>query len=366
MTDREKEILVIIQKDPLISQEAISAILGITRSSVAVHISNLAKKGFIKGRGYILDEAPYTVVIGGSNMDIIGTPLGPIIERDSNIGKVITRSGGVGKNICTNLSRLGVSVHFVSAVGNDAFGRKILDELGRLGIERSGIRIQDAYPTSTYLCINDHNGDMALAISHMDIASTINVAYLTEFEHKIEGASLIVVDTNLSSEALDYLLHKYHHKPIFIDPVSTKKAIKLKGLLPYITFIKPNLIEAECLVDMGRAQGQDDISYAKGLAKALVNAGVKEVAITLSEKGVVFANAEGTTWYANYAVPVINTTGAGDAFFSGYVSRALKKEDSKEKVHFALGCAAYQISKADASVPMNETAIYHLMTSSGQ
>jgi pseudouridine kinase len=364
MTDREKEILLIIQKDPCISQEAISDILGITRSSVAVHISNLTKKGFIKGRGYIIDETPYTVVIGGSNMDIIGTPLGPIIEKDSNIGKVITRSGGVGRNICTNLSRLGVSVHFISAVGNDAFGKRILEELGRLGIERSGISVQDAYPTSTYLCINDHQGDMALAISHMDIASTINIAYLTELEQKIEGASALIVDTNLSSEALDYLLHKYHHKAIFIDPVSTKKAIKLRDLLPYITFIKPNLIEAACLVDVARASDQDDIGYAKTLAEALVKAGVKEVAITLSEQGVVYADQKETTWYANYPVRVVNTTGAGDAFFSGYVSRALKKEDCDAKVCFALACAAYQVSREDASVPMNETVINHLMTAS--
>jgi len=96
----------------------------------------------------------------------------------------------------------------------------------------------------------------------------------------------------------------------------------------------------------------------------LVKAGVKEVAITLSEQGVVYADQKETTWYANYPVRVVNTTGAGDAFFSGYVSRALKKEDCDAKVCFALACAAYQVSREDASVPMNETVINHLMTAS--
>ena len=51
MTQRERQILRLIELDPMISQEALASALGITRSSVAVHISNLTKKGCIAGRG---------------------------------------------------------------------------------------------------------------------------------------------------------------------------------------------------------------------------------------------------------------------------------------------------------------------------
>ena len=50
MTQRESEILKLIEKEPLLSQREIAEILGITRSSVAVHISNLMKKGLIVGK----------------------------------------------------------------------------------------------------------------------------------------------------------------------------------------------------------------------------------------------------------------------------------------------------------------------------
>ena len=52
MTQRERQVLQLIEADPLISQQDIAAKLGITRSSVAVHIANLTKKGCIAGRGY--------------------------------------------------------------------------------------------------------------------------------------------------------------------------------------------------------------------------------------------------------------------------------------------------------------------------
>jgi len=68
MTSREKEILEIIKKDPMIPQQEIADILNINRSSVAVHIANLMKKGYIKGKGYIVMEEKMVSVLGGSNI----------------------------------------------------------------------------------------------------------------------------------------------------------------------------------------------------------------------------------------------------------------------------------------------------------
>ena len=62
MTQRERQVLQLIEADPLISQQDIAAKLGITRSSVAVHIANLTKKGCIAGRGYVLHAGTYAVV----------------------------------------------------------------------------------------------------------------------------------------------------------------------------------------------------------------------------------------------------------------------------------------------------------------
>ena len=68
MTQRERQILNWIEADPMISQQELAERAGITRSSVAVHISNLMKKGCIAGKGYIVTRSPYVSVVGGMQM----------------------------------------------------------------------------------------------------------------------------------------------------------------------------------------------------------------------------------------------------------------------------------------------------------
>ncbi|HBI26252.1 MAG TPA: carbohydrate kinase, partial [Peptococcaceae bacterium] len=70
LTKREREILCFLKKDPTISQEKLAEKMEITRSAVAVHISNLMRKGFILGRGYILDERTGILVIGKTWLEI--------------------------------------------------------------------------------------------------------------------------------------------------------------------------------------------------------------------------------------------------------------------------------------------------------
>ena len=115
MTDREQEILEIIKENPMVSQQELADILNITRSSVAVHITNLMKKGYIKGKGYIISKSNFVTIIGGSNIDIQGAPNNDVVMFDSNPGKVDISLGGVGRNICENISKLGVNTKLLSA-----------------------------------------------------------------------------------------------------------------------------------------------------------------------------------------------------------------------------------------------------------
>lgn len=137
MTQRERQLLQWIEADPMISQEALAERAGITRSSVAVHISNLMKKGYIAGKGYVLRSGTYAVVAGGVNVDIGGRSFAPMVARDSNPGRVTTSLGGVGRNIAHNMSLLGVDVRFLTAFGDDLYAQRIAASCGELGIDIS-------------------------------------------------------------------------------------------------------------------------------------------------------------------------------------------------------------------------------------
>ena len=125
MTQREQEVLRLIEANPMISQQELADELGITRSSVAVHISNLVKKGYIAGKGYVLRSGVYAAVVGGVNMDIGGRSYGNLVAADSNPGVVTMSLGGVGRNIAHNLALLGDDVRMLKDFGDDLYGQRI-------------------------------------------------------------------------------------------------------------------------------------------------------------------------------------------------------------------------------------------------
>ena len=238
MTQRERQILNWIEENPLISQQELAEKAGITRSSVAVHISNLMKKGYITGKGYIVHTAPYVTVVGGVNMDIGGWPSEVPVGHDSNPGAVRMSLGGVGRNIAHNMSLLGLDVRMVTAFGDDLYAQKIAASCGELGIDISQSPVIPEGHTSTYLFINDEKGDMLLAVSDMDIYRHLTPQLLSQRQKLLSGSQVLVIDTNIPAESIAYLAENCH-VPIFADPVSTAKAVKLQPVLGRLHTLKP-------------------------------------------------------------------------------------------------------------------------------
>ena len=135
MTRRERQLLEWIRENPCISQQELADKAGITRSSAAVHISNLMRKGYIAGRGYLLREAPYIAVVGGVNMDIGAVSDAPLVARDSNPGRVTTSLGGVGRNIAHNLCLLGEQVSMITVLGQDSFAQSVRENAADIGLD---------------------------------------------------------------------------------------------------------------------------------------------------------------------------------------------------------------------------------------
>ncbi|SVD76221.1 uncharacterized protein METZ01_LOCUS429075, partial [marine metagenome] len=78
MTRREQQVLDLIRKNALISQKEIAEHMGISRSAVAGHVMALVAKGILKGRGYVINDEPFIVAIGGANIDISASPTGKL------------------------------------------------------------------------------------------------------------------------------------------------------------------------------------------------------------------------------------------------------------------------------------------------
>lgn len=266
----------------MVTQETLAKRAGIARSSVAVHVSNLMKKGHIVGKGYILPEVGYVAVAGAVNVDIGGRSAGPLVGRDSNPGTVTVSMGGVGRNIAHNLRMLGVKVSLLTALGEDPNAGLVTESCQRLGIDLSRALHVPGGTTSSYLFLSDETGDMVLAVSDMDIYEKLTPAYFAHNQGFLNGASLVVADANLPAEALEYLA-SHCTAPLLVDPVSTVKSEKIRPILGRIHTLKPNRLEAESLSGVKIT----DRDSARQAAKVLLGTGLQRVFISLGEQGRV-------------------------------------------------------------------------------
>lgn len=357
MTQRERQILQLIESNPMISQQELAEELGITRSSVAVHISNLMAKGHIAGRGYVLRSGSYAVVVGGVNVDIGGRSHAPLVAADSNPGSVKISLGGVGRNIAHNLSLLGTDVRMLTAFGDDVHGQRIAASCAELGIDASHARRIADGNTSTYLYLTDEKGEMVLAVSDMEICNQITPAYLSGNLSLLQNAQLVIADANIPAESLIYLAENCS-APLFCDPVSTKKAEKLRPILSRIHTLKPNKLEAELLSGV-KIETREDVAKA---ADKLLDMGVHRLFISLGADGVYAAMGEQRLWLPNLPGTMVNTTGCGDAFMGAIGWAYLEGMNLQETALAGLAAGAIAMESGETINPaMSATAIKNRM-----
>ena len=346
MTQRERQILRWIEENPLISQQELAERAGITRSSVGVHISNLMKQGHIAGRGYVLPKAACAAVVGGVNVDIGGRASAALVPKDSNPGTVRISLGGVGRNVAHNMALLGVNTRLLTVLGEDAHARRIEDSCAELGIDlRRSLRVPGE-ATSTYLYVAGPDGDMALAVSDMEIYRHLTPEALAARRQWLAAARVLVADTNIPAESIAWLCENAA-APVFADPVSTVKAEKLRPVLHRLHTLKPNRQEAELLSGV-RITDEESLRRA---ADALLEKGVKRVFLTLGDGGVLAADGHESVRLPAAVGARVSTTGCGDAFLAALVWAYLEGLDLKQSALAGQAAAAIAMSSAETVNP---------------
>ena len=188
----------------------------------------------------------FIAVVGGANIDICGRSFDPLIVGDSNPGVISMDLGGVGRNIAHALRLLGMRVKLLTALGHDRFADRIRESCKRLEIDISCSADVEDGRTSVYLYIGGSDGDMAVAVSDMEICNELNPEYLKRNRPVLNEAILIVADTNIPAESMAFLANDCS-RPLFVDPVSVRKAETIRPIVGKIHTLKTNRLEAEAL-----------------------------------------------------------------------------------------------------------------------
>ena len=278
----------------------------------------------------------YVFVIGGANIDLQGSSDNPLLLKDSNPGEISMSSGGVGRNIAENISRLSIPTKILSYVGSDALGSFLIESTQKANVDTSYINKHPTLPTSQYLSILDDNNDMLVSISDMRIINEMTIDDIKNHSNALNKSSVIVVDTNIPTKVIKYITDEYSHIPLFLDTVSIAKASKIIDVIGKFHTVKPNRLEAELITGIKITDKQSMLKAAQNLFER----GCKQIFMTLGKEGVFYYDGIEYGEYCQRNTEVNSANGAGDAFTAGIVYGYLKLDSIKKTAKYASAAAA--------------------------
>ena len=349
MTSKEKEILDIIKANPTIEQNEIAELLNITRSTVAVHISSLMKKGYLLGKGYLINDDFYIVGIGACNVDVYGESLIPIKKSYDHPAIIKSDVGGVMYNIISNYVKLSGKAKLITAYGDDIYGKAIVDACLKNNIDINDSLLVKNNTSGLFMQIQDNNNDMHLAICDMSILDNISVEYIKSKKNILINSECVVLDSSIKDECIKEVINICKDKvPIYFDPISDNYAIKVREYLNGITLIKPNKTELEALSNM-KINNDDDLIKA---GNKVLDKGVKKIVVSLGSNGILYMDKDKTMKRKlKPEKKMVNASGAGDALMATLIYGEVNGWDIDKTIDYGLAAG---IAAIRSEVTINE------------
>ena len=290
---------------------------------------------------------PFVCVIGAANVDLVGHSHCAIVAEESNPGSLHVSWGGVGRNIAENLARLELSVHLITVLGDDHFSRQLQRHAVGCGIGMHA-QIIVGGATPAYICINDANGELVVAVAAMDLLDQFDLEWVRENAHIISAAGLCVIDANLDQELIGFLLEEFPGQDFFVDAVSIAKAERLKPWLGHFSAIKLNRAEAGHLSGIN-ISGMESLQEAAGF---FLEKGIRQVFISLGSEGLYYSDSQNCgSLRSKPGINTISTTGAGDAMMAGLAAASLHGLGLEEVAYQAMAAASITLQHREAVNP---------------
>ena len=295
------------------------------------------------------ENNPYILVLGASIVDIFGFCGRSYAQRDSIPGHIKISFGGVCRNIAENLARVGINTEFISTLGDDENGKSILEHSRRFGYNMENSIFLKGESTPTYMAILNHKGEMESAVVDMESLNKMDESFIEGKHEVFANAEYTIVDSD-NPVLLEYILKKYEGKSKFIlDPVSAKKARKIRHLIKYFHTVKPNRFETEALCGF-KIETDDDLKKA---GRFFIEQGVKNVFISLDSDGIYYITSEGEegTLACCESINVKNVTGAGDSFVAGIGYGYMNNLSIKDTLKYSMAMSIITITHEETINP---------------
>ncbi|MFT4414829.1 ribokinase [Fredinandcohnia humi] len=284
------------------------------------------------------------LVIGSFMMDmVVRTPRAPE-DGETIIGKSFSRfPGGKGANQAVAAARLGGNVTFVGKVGTDQFGDEALITLKNEKINIQYLLRDDELSTGVgFVTLEESGSNRIIVVPGANLNYKIDD--LVKIKKMIKNSKVIIaqleMDLGMTEQAIS--IASMHNIPVILNPAPAQRLSD--DLLSKVTYLTPNETEAEILTGLTITSVED----AAIAGKALLDKGVKNVIITLADKGSLIVNPYGVKHITGYSVKAIDSVAAGDSFNGALAFGIINGKSLEDSVRFANAVGALTVTKEGA------------------
>ena len=258
------------------------------------------------------------LVIGAVFVDIKGYPQEMYIPGGRNVGRVIQTHGGVSRNVAENIANVELRPTFLSVVDDSGIGQDVVDHLNRHKVNTDYV-LRQPDGMGTWLAIFDNSGDVIASISRRPDLSRLLDVLRERGDYLVQQADSIVVEIDMDVPILKqvFALAEKHGKNVYGVVSNMSIAMERRDLLQRTACIVCNKQEAGMLFSEDYSDTSAEDIQAM-LPDKLARANIPRMVVTLGPDGAVYAESGGESGFCTSRnVSPVDTTGAGDAFFSG-------------------------------------------------
>lgn len=245
--------------------------------------------------------------------------------------------GGAPANVLACLNKCGKKTAFIGKVGNDMHGQFLVDVLDNSGICTDGVVVDDSvFTTLAFVALSD-SGERSFSFARKPGADTC----LTQEELKEEiirdskvfhiGSLSLTAEPSKGTtfKALEIAKEAgciISYDPNYRAPLWDCKETAVKGMRSVVSYVDVMKISDEETLLL------TDIAEPEAAAKKLVDMGVSVVAVTLGADGALVCTKEGSIIVPGFKADMVDTTGAGDSFWGGFLKCLLESGKRSENV----------------------------------
>jgi ribokinase len=290
---------------------------------------------------------PRVVVLGSSGYDLtIRLPRLPRPGETLLGGRLQTGPGGKGANAAIAARRAGAEVVFLTAFGDDDFGRRLLDHDRAEGLDLSYAKTVPGVANQTALIFVGDDGQNLIAVapeasSHL---APDDIDALPDALFRPGDVLLACLELPLPAVARGLGRAARAGMLTILNPAPADPAILDAGILPHVAILTPNQEEAATLAGRPVATRDDAIAAAASLR----DRGGRDVIVTLGADGALLWSPERVVHAPAPAVPVVDTVGAGDAFNGALAAALAEGRPLADALPFAVAAASLAVTAPGA------------------